>query len=229
MNKTEKIKLLKANGFKEQSKDLYSKEIDVGLFFWDFLKKDESCYVSKSEGGFLDKKLVYELDEAKLFSLAFKKASDVKSSNQLMLSSKTDAYDLINVRDDEQVIQELQGGFLKEFVYSFPTSEGKVTGLSWAGVKEVARQMGNISIDDVVINETDSSYQVKAKARDVKRNVTMFGVTEQSKYMVLKNGEKKLDLHALSKCVSRAQRNAIRTLIPEELIKTMINQYVKNR
>ncbi len=151
---------------------------------------------------------------------------DKKQKNEL--TTKHQAYDLINQRDDEQVLLELRGGFLDEFVYSFPTKEGRVTGLSWAGVKEVARQMGNISITDLDITETESTYRVKAKAKDMDRNVTMFGVTEQAKQMTLRTGEEQLDTHALSKCVSRAQRNAIRGLIPEMFIKEMIEKYRNN-
>jgi hypothetical protein len=149
-----------------------------------------------------------------------------KQKNEL--TTKGQAYDLINQRDDEQVLLELRGGFLDEFVYSFPTKEGRVTGLSWAGVKEVARQMGNISITDLDITETDTTYRVKAKAKDMDRNVTMFGVTEQTKQLMLRTGETQADTHALSKCVSRAQRNAIRGLIPEMFIKEMIEKYRNN-
>ena len=144
-----------------------------------------------------------------------------------VLESKSQAYDLINVRDDQQVLIEIQGGFLDDFVYSFPTSQGKVTGLSWAGVKEVARQMGSISVEDMDISETPETYRVKCKAKDLNKDVTMFGVAEQSKKMLLKSGESVDDLHALSKCVSRAQRNAIRSLIPEIMIKTMIKEFQK--
>lgn len=148
--------------------------------------------------------------------------------NKDELTTKGQAYDMINQRDDEQVLLELRGGFLDEFIYSFPTKQGRVTGLSWAGVKEVARQMGNISIEDLQIKDNNGTYQVKAKARDIKRNVTMYGVTEQSKTLKRKDGTEEPDTHALSKCVSRAQRNAIRGLIPEAFIKEMITKYQDN-
>jgi hypothetical protein len=55
----------------------------------------------------------------------------------------------------------------------------------------------------------------------------MYGVAEQSKTMTLKNGTIVEDLHALSKACSRAQRNALRVLIPEWTIKTMIETYLQ--
>lgn len=149
--------------------------------------------------------------------------------NEIMLSTRADAYDIINVKDDEQVLAEIEGRFMQEFVYNFSTKEGKVTGLSWAGTKEIARQQGNISVEDLDISETPETYRVKAKAKDTRRNVSMFGVAEQSKVMHLKSGDVKEDLHALSKCVSRAQRNAIRALIPEMFIKEMIDQFLSKK
>lgn len=165
--------------------------------------------------------------------IKFKTAKQVKDENDKstqvqIVESKNQAYDIMNIKDDEQVMQELQGGFLKEFVYSFPVKGGgKVTGLSWAGVKEVARRQGNVSIEDIKITETPETYRVLAKAKDTSRNVTMFGIAEQAKMMQLRDGNKVEDLHALSKCVSRAQRNAIRALIPEMTIKAMIELYMK--
>lgn len=153
----------------------------------------------------------------------------LQQTGMVPLERKDEAYTLMNLRDDDQVLIEIQGGFMEEFVYSFPTKEGKVTGLSWVGVKEVARQMGNISVESCDIVPGPESYLVKCKARDVQRNVTMFGVAEQSRTMKLRSGELVPDLHAMSKAVSRAQRNAIRALIPEVYIKDMISKYLQEK
>jgi hypothetical protein len=160
-----------------------------------------------------------------------KQPEEKKRVNEaVIVRDENEAHDFMNIKDDQQVLEEMQGKYLEEFIYSFPIKEGKtVTGLSWAGVKEVARTAGNIEVEDLKIAETDKSFRVQAKARDTKRNVAMFGIAEQSKTMKLKNGDIIEDGHALSKCVSRAQRNAIRVLIPELTIKTMIEQYLKEK
>lgn len=233
---------LEGMGF-EASKDktgLYKKEMETVTCFWDFRKTPKGhFYATEIEtDAFLKDKDAQQLPEyvevrkviggEERTPMKPKETVAPKEQNPpsiAVLESKNQAYDLINQRDDSQVLLEIQGGFLEEFVYSFPTREGKVTGLSWAGVKEVARQMGNISVDDCDIRETDGSWQVKCKARDLTRNVTMFGVAEQAKDLVLKGGGTQRDMHSLSKAVSRAQRNAIRGLIPEMFIKKMIEQY----
>lgn len=154
---------------------------------------------------------------------------DGQSIGVLVVRDENEAHDFINIKDDEQVLEEMRGKYLEEFVYSFETKEGrKITGLSWAGTKEIVRSAGNIEVEDIKITETEKTYRVLAKARDTIRNVAMYGVAEQSKKMKLKDGTEIEDLHALSKCVSRAQRNALRVLIPELTIKTMIETYLKN-
>jgi hypothetical protein len=145
-----------------------------------------------------------------------------------MVHDENEAHDLMNIKDDAQVLAEMEGKYLQEFVYSFDAGGRKVTGLSYAGVKEVARSAGNIGVEDIKIMETDHTYRVLAKARDSVRNMQMFGVAEQSKVMHTRSGDVE-DGHALSKAVSRAQRNALRVLIPELTIKTMIEKYLDEK
>jgi len=234
MKKEISIKL-EGMGFKETQTKLFTKQLNDTLWaYWDYRKTEKgNFYCSNTDGGgFMSDKDAKELDEYKIIrDPDFKTGKTIQKEQKdlQVLDNKNQAYDLINQRDDDQVLIEIQGGFLKDFIYSFPTKEGNVTGLSWAGVKEIARQMGNISIEDLEITETPDTYRVKAKAKDITKNVSMYGVTEQSKQITTKSGTKIDDLHALSKCVSRSQRNAIRGLIPENLIKAMIEEYNKKQ
>lgn len=233
---------LEGMGFEavEDKPGLYRKSLSNGSAgFWDFRKQPRGRFYVSNDEGFMNDKDAQQLPEyveirRRLGEEPVSTKKNVKTVapkvNELtVLERKDQAFDLMNQRDDDQVLMEIQGGFLEEFVYSFPTREGKVTGLSWAGVKEVARQMTNISVEECDIRETDGSWQVKCKAKDLTRNVTMFGVAEQSKEMSLKSGATQKDMHSLSKCVSRAQRNAIRGLIPELFIKKMIERYMEDR
>jgi hypothetical protein len=160
-----------------------------------------------------------------------KRSPEKKQGNEvLVVRDENEAHDFMNIKDDEQILAEMQGKYLEEFVYSFPTKEGRtVTGLSWAGVKEVARTQGNIDVYDVKISETEAHFRILSNARDTRRNVSMPGIAEQSKKMKLKTGEEIIDQHALSKCLSRSVRNSVRALIPELMIKTMIEQYLKEK
>lgn len=235
---------LEGMGFteKEDKPGLFSKNIDDVNFFWDFRKtKNGSAYASrtKEDGEGFDNIPRQELEQMEEYltlrpekngKTEKKDVSKIKNiTPDRILRDKTEAHDIMNIKDDQQVLAEIQGQFLEEFVYNFKTKGGEVTGLSWAGTKEIARRQGNISIEDIKITETDNTYRVLAKAKDITRNVTMFGIAEQSKKMKLKSGHEIEDLHSLSKCVSRSQRNAIRALIPEIFIKEMIKQFLKEK
>jgi hypothetical protein len=147
--------------------------------------------------------------------------------SSLVVADENDAHTLMNIKDDAQVLAEMEGKYLAEFVYSFDQGSRKITGLSYAGVKEVARSAGNIGVEDLIISETEKTYRVLAKARDSTRNMVMYGVAEQPKMLRMRNGDMVEDLHGLSKAVSRAQRNALRVLIPELTIKKMIEKYLE--
>ncbi len=248
---------LEGMGFteKEGKPGLFIKNMDDVNFFWDFRKvKNGSAYASriKQDGeGFEDvpRDELEQMEEYRVLRPDWGKktekkktekpkdkkkespivsVTDKKTGQTIQVENDGDAYTIMNIKDDEQVRQEIMGSYLKEFAYQFETStKKKITGLSWAGVKEVARKQGNVSVEDIKITETGKTYRVLAKAKDIARNVTMFGVAEQSKKMMLKSKEEVEDLHALSKCVSRAQRNALRALIPELTIKTMIQEFLK--
>ena len=224
---------------KEGKEGCWSKEVKKEnksfYLYWDLRKEKPFFYIYDDAGEKIAKKEFGTFSEYMSFSEKFnikeekqkKEKQEQKEQSLEVLENKNQAFDIMNQRDDSQVLLEIQGSFMEEFVYSFKTKEGQVTGLSWVGTKEVARQMGNISVEDCEILEKSETYLVKCKAKDIARNVTMFGVAEQSKKMRFKSGEEQVDLHALSKCVSRAQRNAIRGLIPEIFIKKMIEQYLK--
>ena len=129
---------------------------------------------------------------------------------------------LMEREDETQIAQELRGQFIDKMVYSFQQGNNTIVGLSWVGVKEVARRMGGITILDVQIQETPEHFTVVCKARDEARKLEMSGVSRQMK--IAKWGE---DQFALQKAMSKAQRNAIRSLIPETLIATCIDEFRK--
>jgi len=54
-------------------------------------------------------------------------------------NGETGAYELMERRDDEQILAELQGRFLDEYVYEISQDGHQVTGLSWIGTKEASR------------------------------------------------------------------------------------------
>ena len=128
--------------------------------------------------------------------------------------------------DETQIIQELQGHYLEEFVYSFEVGSRRVVGLSWAGIKECSYRLGGIEVESCQIEDKGDGWTVLCKASDKFKGSSRFGVSTQSKTMKLKDGSAVADEFSLQKCVSKAQRNAIRRLIPELFIKNFVDRYL---
>jgi len=135
-------------------------------------------------------------------------------------------YDLLDQRDEEQILAEIKGNIITEMFYSFNIEGRKVTGVSWVGTKEIARQYGNINMDFIKCEETPDSYIAIVKATDTKRGTSLLGTAMQSKNMTTRNGEV-ADRFAYTKAVSKAQRNAIRAIIPERYLLEMYELFTK--
>lgn len=136
-------------------------------------------------------------------------------------------YSLMERKDEDQILQEIKGNVLEEFVYSFPQGNRQIIGLSYAGVKQIALKMGNIHCEEPILQENGSCWISKVKAIDIQRNLEMWGVSMQPKFMELRNGQKLRDDFCIQKCVSKAERNALRKLMPEKIIIEMIKEWQK--
>jgi hypothetical protein len=131
----------------------------------------------------------------------------------------TDEFQIMEAKDEDQILAELQGSFLKKFVYSFKVGGRPVTGISWAGIKEIAYRLKGIDTEIQKFEETETHYIfiVKATNKDVGSRL---GVSNQPKM----NGAK-VDQFALQKALSKAQRNAIRGVIPEATIEMYLTEF----
>lgn len=218
------MKKIGRNLFFDEKERKYYIPTSMGGFVW----VPKASVEQIKEAGYTKDELLEELQRHEKERYAREKEHTEKK-DIAPVNSEQEPYILMDKRDDEQIISEIQGRVLDEYVYSFPGHHGEVVGLSWAGVKEVARRMGNISIEEIKITETEDTYRVLAKAKDTVRGITMYGVSEVSKTMTLRDGRVVPDTFALQKAVSKAQRNAIRALIPETVIKTMIDEFRRRR
>jgi hypothetical protein len=132
-------------------------------------------------------------------------------------------------KDEEQIMQEMQGRILPQFFYEFSSGGRIVTGLSYAGVKQIMRQMGNIRIRDFNISDDGNQFIAKARAVDENRNLEIWGVSQQPKKMTLRSGKEIFDEFAATKAASKAQRNAIRALIPEQVIVSAYEEWKRKK
>lgn len=134
--------------------------------------------------------------------------------------------------DEDQIVSEITGQEgISDLVYSFTGSDGKrEVGLTWSGVKAVVRNLTEknkikLTIDEVQTTVTTDAYVVIVKCRDLVTNQVYPGGAEQ----LLVSDRGKRDVHAFPKALSKAIRNAYRYFIPEEVIKSMVKQFLDER
>jgi len=130
--------------------------------------------------------------------------------------------------DDEQIVKSMRNGLIEEkFVYSFESRGDKVVGLSAKGIETIAYSYGGIDVE--VVDKTDDScdgvngyYGVICKATDKLKDLALLGGAEQSK-----KSKGKRDTFALAKAVTKAQRNALRKILPTPLVERMVEVYLE--
>jgi hypothetical protein len=129
-------------------------------------------------------------------------------------------------RDDDQIMAELRGEAVEQYVYSFNQGGSTVTGLSLAGVMAVAQSMGGITCGQPVFAVDDDEITCDISATDHKNGLTVWGTATESRVMKRRDGNAQPDKFARGKALSKAQRNAIRKLIPEQIAVEMLRQFI---
>lgn len=177
-----------------------------------------------------------ELEEKEKFLTGKSGAPDHEQNaeTQIIPATKVEDFTEMERVDEDQMIEEMRGRVLDNFVYVIEsktkTGETKPNFyLTYAGIKTIIQRMGNITIEDVVVTETEDTYRAKAIVRNTKNNMQVLGIVEQSKTMKLKDGTTVRDEFALQKATSKAIRNAYRLLIPEAVASAIIQEWLKNK
>lgn len=107
-------------------------------------------------------------------------------------------FQLMDHKDEGQIIEEIQGqtALIEEYVYSFEVYDKEkkrnrtVTGLSYAGIKEMVRRRGNFEIISVEKEETDKTIRAIVKIRDLLNRVDFLGASEADKAYSKLDGDK---------------------------------------
>ena len=133
-----------------------------------------------------------------------------------------DAVEVLDKIDDDAIIDIMTGQAIQDYVYSFKQGGKTVEGLTLAGVNEAANRHGGMCVEDVTYEEKDNSWIVVAKACDTISGNSRYGAYEQAKRM----GNRE-DPHAFTKAIHKAQRNAIKQLLPVAVIKNVLNFYLR--
>ena len=130
-------------------------------------------------------------------------------------------YEVLDQVDDQAIVEMMTGQSIQDYVYSFKQGGKTVEGLTLAGINEAANRRGGIQVDDVQYEERDHSWLATAKATDTVTGSSRYGAYEQPKRM----GNRE-DPHAFTKAIHKAQRNAVKQLLPVTVIKEVLNFYL---
>lgn len=136
----------------------------------------------------------------------------------------TAEYEVVDQVDDQAIIELMTGQTIQDYVYSFKQGGRTVEGLTLAGINEAANRRGGIQVEDVTYEERDNSWIAVAKATDTITGSSRYGAYEQAKMM---GG--RADPFAFTKAIHKAQRNAIKQLIPVPVIREVLNFYLHRK
>lgn len=144
------------------------------------------------------------------------------SPNETTDLAAQDPISTFEEKEDQVIINQMQSASVEEYIYQFKQGGRMVTGLTLAGVNEAANRRGNIEVEDITVEEKDESWLVTVKARDKSTNTSRYGAYEQPKIYF-----NKPDPFAYTKAVHKAQRNAIKQLLPVPVIKKVLDYYLQ--
>jgi hypothetical protein len=136
----------------------------------------------------------------------------------------TAEYEVVDQVDDQAIVELMTGQTIQDYVYSFKQGGRVVEGLTLAGINEAANRRGGIQVEEVKYEELDHSWIATVKAVDTITGSSRYGAYEQPKM----NGSRP-DPFAFTKAVHKAQRNAIKQLIPVPVIRDVLNFYLHRK
>lgn len=132
--------------------------------------------------------------------------------------------EVIDTVDDHAIVEMMTGQTIRDYVYSFKQGGRVVEGLTLAGINEAANRRGGIQVNKIDYKETEYSWIAIAEAIDTMTGSSRYGAFEQPKM----NGGR-LDPFAFTKAIHKAQRNAIKQLLPVPVIREVLNFYLKRK
>lgn len=132
--------------------------------------------------------------------------------------------EVVDQVDDQAIVELMTGQTIQDYVYSFRQGGRVVEGLTLAGINEAANRRGGIQVEELKYEELENSWIATVKAVDTITGSSRWGAYEQPKM----NGSRP-DPFAFTKAVHKAQRNAIKQLIPVPVIREVLNYYLHRK
>ena len=149
-----------------------------------------------------------------------------------------EALQLFDRADDVQIANQLKGVVLKEYVYAFKQAGQMIYGLGVDGAEACKRELAKtgevIREDDIQLmhQDTETAYfkafasrWVVRVGQEEKKLDTVVELKRQPKFITRRNGELEANPFWFEQGGSKAMRNAILNLIPEEIKQRVIRMY----
>lgn len=178
--------------------------------------------------------------------------SEVGKEAMRVATDSAEIFQLMEARDEQQMMQEVMGVYAKEYVYDIPFKGGTVSkcatpkcplmkagtahthvrGLSWSGIKEARRIFKGIDTREVskpVVTDQDGKkfYESSATAVDLRTGNCTTVFKRQSLMKKKRTGEFIEDEFAYEIVQSKAKRNAIAELLPQPLVRGWIQDWIQ--
>ncbi len=133
-------------------------------------------------------------------------------------------YEVVDQVDDQAIVELMTGQAIQDYVYSFNRGGRVVEGLTLAGINEAANRRGGIQVEEMEYEELENSWIATVKAVDTVTGSSRWGAYEQPK---MTGGRP--DPFAFTKAVHKAQRNAVKQLLPVPVIREVLNFYLQRK
>ena len=150
-----------------------------------------------------------------------KLVQSITEKEQLPVATEVEVVDHV---DDQSIVEMMTGQTIQDYVYSFKQGSKVVEGLTLAGINEAANRRGGIQVNAIKYEEREHSWVATAEAMDTVTGNSRFGAYEQPKFL---NGKR--DPFAFTKAIHKAQRNAIKQLLPVPVIREVLNFYLHKK
>jgi len=144
------------------------------------------------------------------------------SEEKSLAERNQEPYVVMDKMDESEIIEELKGAYLEGMVYEYKIAGRTVTGVSYMGIKEIAYQLPlrsgrEISTELISVHESDTHWTVVM--RGIHEGIgSRIGTVVQAK----NHASGKPNPFAYTIAFSKAQRNAIRAVLPELSIQQFI-------
>lgn len=159
-----------------------------------------------------------------------------------MSEVKTNPFEMFDKADEEQIEQELQGAVASDMVYSFPQAGQELVGLSKAGTLNTVEAFNKVNMkkkkmiilhpegEKLIFQEGLIIYSIPAHLEvDGKVIKKWVGSSSQPIKIKTRAGSEYADPFAAPKATSKGQRNALRGILPDELVQKQIDKWIKEK